>query len=196
MTHLMNWLVREAVGCSVMFSTSQAATCHHIRTVSSGPDDEKNDNEPSPKRKFQLPTRPGLKPFLRLPIHSGGLNPSGCHVFKSLHIRRIRDQYTVLFFPAFFFSLPFVFLSSPWGRTPVARELRPGWKGCLKPMWSLGEGETCQAVKNGISVGWPEIGCKVLSLTKARYIIAVTPLFRSITFKPCSHYLQVKYNPM
>ena len=27
------------------------------------------------------------------------------------------------------------------------------WKGCLKPIWSLGEGESCQAVKNGIYVG-------------------------------------------
>ena len=57
----------------------------------------------------------------------------------------------------FFFSV--LLLRGSQQRTPIAkRPLCPGWKGCCERIRSLGEGESCQAVKNGISVGWPEIG--------------------------------------
>lgn len=73
---------------------------------------------------------------------------------------RISRPASTVFFFLSFFSLFFSMhlYRGSQGRTPPAKGLCPGWKGCWECVRSLGEGESCQAVKNGISVGWPEIG--------------------------------------
>lgn len=153
MTHLINRLVRQAAGCSVAFGIAQTAACHHIRTpVHSGPDKGNCEHALGPVGKFHLPARPELKTFLWLLTLCGRSQPFGLpHLGISSS--------------PFFFSYPpphprpFSFLWEELHKEGHTSSKRPAsWlERVFKTHLEFGWRWNCQAVKNGISVGWPEI---------------------------------------
>lgn len=147
LVHLINRLVRKVVGCRVVASQPEIAAYIHIIHSRTG-------HATWAKGKLCSPAESTWKLSWDHPLFLEGsslwsstLRTSGC------------PKNSQIFPPApSFFFLPFGSLwRYLWWRTPASRGRRPSWQRCLDPQ-NLSEGESCQAVKNGIPVGWPELG--------------------------------------